>query len=302
MKEIIGEVEGIEILLPANFREGLAAVILVLGLVSSFLSFKKQWKAHALKITGILLLLGLCLFANNTWSYLAGIFIIATAVTRTEYLQNLAAIIRGNKDYFEYKKEFVSNKEVFDHKLQDIIEFKHEAPEKKDTELVTAKPAFEAGVSESLTPLQLVLIAEDFAFKEIERRYNKPIQRHIRIISPDKELEFDGLLELKNKSIICASKIIPHASFPLEPLYQSVQYILQQTAEYRKLLPRYKKLHVSYVIVSTFNNETKEKLLRKLDANVTSVTSEMFEVEFLLYSFEELGLPLLDSIKSQPLI
>ncbi len=293
MKEIIGEVEGIEILLPANFREGLAAVILVLGLVSSFLSFKKQWKAHALKIAGILLLLGLCLFANNTWSYLAGIFIIATAVTRTEYLQNLAAIIRGNKDYFDYKKEFVSNKEVFDHKLQDIIEFKHEEPEKKDTEPVTAKP-----MSESLTPLQLVLIAEDFAFKEIERRYNKPIQRHIRIISPDKELEFDGLLELKNKSIICASKIIPHASFPLEPLYQSVQHILHQTAEYKKLLPRNKKLHVSYVIVSTFNNGAKEKLLRKLDANVNSVTSEMFKVEFLLYSFEELGLPLLDSIKS----
>ncbi|MFG6113812.1 hypothetical protein ACGTN9_01395 [Halobacillus sp. MO56] len=283
--------EGIEILLPENLREGLAAVTILLGLISSFLSFKSVLKAHALKIAGILLLLGLCLFANNTWSYFAGIFIIASAVTRTEYLQNLAAIIRGNKEYFDYKKEFVSNQEIFDHKLQEIIEFEQgEKQSSDDAELVTATPG---GVNtiETLQPLQLALIAEDFAFKEIERRYNTPIQRHIRITTKEKRLEFDGLLELKDKNVICATKIIPHDPFPIEPLTYSIQHILHETVEYQKIIHKNKKISISYVVVSAFVKETKEDLIKQLSKINLKNTSDEVEVEYLLFTFDELGIP-----------
>ena len=45
----------------------------------------------------------LTVFANNVWVYFASVFIIATVITETAFLHNLAAIIRGIKHNFDYK-------------------------------------------------------------------------------------------------------------------------------------------------------------------------------------------------------
>ena len=91
---------------PQSFRELVASVSIVVGFIFSFISlFKIQGeflREHALRIAAIFSLLGLCLFADNAYTYFAAVFIIATAVTQLEFLQTLAAIIRGNKDYFDF--------------------------------------------------------------------------------------------------------------------------------------------------------------------------------------------------------
>jgi hypothetical protein len=58
----------------------------------------------------LLIILAVALVANYWVTYFAAMFIIATAATELEFLQNLAAIIRGNRDYFNYKSKLVSKK------------------------------------------------------------------------------------------------------------------------------------------------------------------------------------------------
>jgi hypothetical protein len=45
----------------------------------------------------------LALFANVSWTYFATIFIVATVITELEFLQNLAAIIARDPNYWQYK-------------------------------------------------------------------------------------------------------------------------------------------------------------------------------------------------------
>ena len=101
-----------EKLIPENFRELVSATLILHSFLFFFISLKHYYKEHALRIAGILILLGLCLFAQNPYCYFASVFIIATAITQIEFLENLVAILKGNKDYFEYKRELIPRAEV----------------------------------------------------------------------------------------------------------------------------------------------------------------------------------------------
>ncbi|MBP1177637.1 hypothetical protein JOE49_004889 [Paenibacillus sp. PvR133] len=93
METMKNGVLSMEKIIPESFREVVSAISILLGFVFSFITLKGALKEHSLRLAGLLLLLGLCLFANNAWCYFAAIFIIATAVTQLDFLQNLAAII-----------------------------------------------------------------------------------------------------------------------------------------------------------------------------------------------------------------
>src|SRR5690554_587906 len=99
-------------IIPNNFRELVSGVSVLLGFLFFFVSLFFCFKEHALRISGILILFGLCLFANNAYCYFASVFIVATTITQIEFLENLVAILKGNKDYFEYKKELIPKAEV----------------------------------------------------------------------------------------------------------------------------------------------------------------------------------------------
>lgn len=90
-------------LIPESFRELLSAACFAIGAVFSFFSLSADKREHALRLSGLFLLSSVALFANNGWCYFAAVFIIATAVTRLQFLQNLAAIIRGSKEFFDYQ-------------------------------------------------------------------------------------------------------------------------------------------------------------------------------------------------------
>jgi len=63
--------------------------------------------ARAIRISAILIVTSLALFSDSFGTYFAAIFIVAAAVTELEFLEKLAAIIRGSKEYFDYKKSQV---------------------------------------------------------------------------------------------------------------------------------------------------------------------------------------------------
>ena len=91
-------------LLPLSFIQLLAGALCITATVLAFLSLMPFFRTHALRLSAIIFIASLSLFCNNVWNYFAALFIIATAVTEIEFLQNLAAIIRGDKNYFAYKQ------------------------------------------------------------------------------------------------------------------------------------------------------------------------------------------------------
>ncbi len=92
-----------EKIIPSSFIQVLAGVFSLLVLVSFITSFWQSIRSHSVRLFAITLISALALFAHNGWVYFASVFIIATAVTETEFLQNLAAIIRGSRPYWDWK-------------------------------------------------------------------------------------------------------------------------------------------------------------------------------------------------------
>ncbi|MBI3006180.1 MAG: hypothetical protein HYY49_12310 [Ignavibacteriales bacterium] len=95
--------------MPKTFIEALAGGLVSLSLILLFLSLFASLRTHSTKLLSILLLIALALFANSPWIYFAAVFIIATAITELDFLQNLAAIIRGDKNWFDYRKAVQGN-------------------------------------------------------------------------------------------------------------------------------------------------------------------------------------------------
>jgi|GEM_PF-2380307 len=92
-----------EKLLPLSFIQLVAGIFSVVSIIALFCSINKVIRTHTIRIFAISAIAALTLFSNNGWVYFASVFIIATTITETEFLQNLAAIIRGSKPYFDYK-------------------------------------------------------------------------------------------------------------------------------------------------------------------------------------------------------
>jgi hypothetical protein len=90
--------------LPKSFSEIAFGVLALVGIIFAFISFSQSKRPYAIRMSGIFFLFALAVVANSFWTYFAAIFILATLVTELEFLQNLAAIIRGDKNYFDYRK------------------------------------------------------------------------------------------------------------------------------------------------------------------------------------------------------
>jgi len=93
-----------EIPIPKTFNDIFAALFCLVSVTAIFISLKNSLRSHSIRLSAIALIGGLALFCNNVWVYAASVFIVATAITETEFLQNLAAILRGSSHYFDYKK------------------------------------------------------------------------------------------------------------------------------------------------------------------------------------------------------
>ena len=92
-----------ESILPKSFIEALSGALIILAMFLVVCALFPRIRSCATRLFAIILVAALALFCNKIVTYFAALFIIATAVTELEFLQNLAAIIRGDKSYFDYK-------------------------------------------------------------------------------------------------------------------------------------------------------------------------------------------------------
>jgi hypothetical protein len=153
----------------------------------------------AIRLGAMLLVVALALYSNNAWNYFAAIFITASAVTELEFLERLAAIIRGSKEYFDYKKSQVPIEEV-----RAKVAAEAEAADQPVTAAIVV-PQAEDQVPDnptdrgSLKPAgdatTLGFAIEQLALSFLERRLGSSIQRNVRFSTHRASVEFDGVIE-----------------------------------------------------------------------------------------------------------
>jgi hypothetical protein len=115
----------------------------------------------------LLFVISLALFANHWTTYFAALFIVATSVTELEFLQNLAAIIRGDRAYFEYKTKQLSKEQV-ERKVRE-----------EQKELGGTAVEVEPAIRSPSTPIHRIVELESKALNKLEQYFGKPIQRNI---------------------------------------------------------------------------------------------------------------------------
>jgi hypothetical protein len=92
-----------ESLLPKSFIQTLSGILAIIALIFALISLFTKLRQHTIRLSALLFISSLALFSNHWSTYFAALFIIATTVTELEFLERLAAIIRGSKHYFDYK-------------------------------------------------------------------------------------------------------------------------------------------------------------------------------------------------------
>lgn len=246
-------------------------------------SAKKSARPYAQKAAAILFLISPGMFSNNTWCLLATIFIVATAITELEFLQNLAAIIRGSDAYFRYKKEFVPNKEVED-SISDELRSSAERLQKTDGSKDEISFPLDP---RSLTHTQVYVIAEELAFRFLERRYEKTISRHVRYVGGGSTLiTFDGVIE-NPKEAILFEIIIPTNPYLAKTRLKTEMSVLYDAVAYKHLTK--KKVELKIIIIS---NLTKHTIKEMYDMVRNMMDRSGLEVDFSLeqLTFDEIGL------------
>lgn len=251
----------------------------------SFFSLSKNGREHCLRMAGLFLLASLALFAHNPYSYFAALFIVATAVTQLEFLQNLAAIIRGSKEYFDYQKEYVSQKEVENSIEKEVKEI--ETAPSEISEIQSQKMLSVNIDKNNLTPAQFGLLVEEYTFKFLEKKYRKPIQRYPRYVGKRHVAEFDGVMQMDGMDMIFEIKATRKSFFSTLYIIESAKKIIERVKEYQELTKRAACLR--YVLIGNFPTSYVQSLINKRDRILENVTD--IDISFESYSFEEIGLP-----------
>ncbi len=176
--------------LPESFNELLGGGLVVLGVCFSIVSLFYSLRVHCLKLLAICLVSGLSFLSGHPATYFAAIFIIATAVTELEFLQNLAAIIRGNKDYFDYKTQQLTSAQKKERLANELSE-----SEGLNTSIATGSGSNAVNSTESERIVDRVFMAEKRALDFLEQKINRRIGRNLRFETKDRFVELDGIVD-----------------------------------------------------------------------------------------------------------
>jgi hypothetical protein len=274
-------------LFPANFRELFSFFSFLISIIFSFISLNKSYLEHCLRMAAILFIVSLALFANNGYCYFGAIFIVATAVTQLDFLQNLAAIIRGSKEYFDYKKESKSTQEVENELEREaaIIENTPVEDEIKNLQFEGIVLNF-TNDNKELSFGQFAFLVEEYTFKFFEKKFKRPIQRYVRVISSKFRTDFDGILSLGDSDVIFEIKTTRRGIFPTTILKSTIDRLIKLIENYQEATNRNASLRI--VLVGDFKESYKARIISQIPELAPQNNKIQFIIDF--YSFTDIGL------------
>ncbi|WP_305064760.1 hypothetical protein [Methanococcoides sp.] len=275
-------------------------------------------------MAGTFFLVSMALFANSGWIYFPTVFIIATLVTDSLFLQNLAAIIKGTDSYFENQepRDVEEKKLEMEKDLEDLLQAEKKVKEESVKEVVkkvvneTDKNVVEEAIHKLteenvqevvrntaqeelyLKKADIVLdneqkkkklihsyfSIEDSVFTYLERMYGSTIIRNQRIINQKKQS-----VELDGLLKFGFGDLI--FEIKLVPISIPIENILDKyIAQCKNILDKYKSItgrsaKLKLVIVGDSLSQFK---------NIEDDNIDRFNIIIHFLSFEEIGLKILD--------
>ncbi|MEQ9423663.1 MAG: hypothetical protein RJQ09_04540 [Cyclobacteriaceae bacterium] len=256
----------------------LAIFTFLFGLIFFFFSLQEDKREHSLRIGSVLILTTIALVANDMWTYFATVFIIATAVTKLDFLQNLAAIIRGdNEHYFGYKIRTLTQEEVIESKKEDLESSEYSTLENSIDEIsnpgISKSHDFIRGVGQSLNEM---LYIHDLYFQFVGNKW-KNIWRNQEITDPlgGYKYEFDAIAVAGNKEIVIEASSQSKSDLTGRKLMEKVKNFVKKGNDYSKLSHR--KVRMLFAILT--QNEIPDNTKRALRNSIQKL-SGLIQVEF----------------------
>lgn len=179
-------------------------------------------------------------------------------------MQNLAAIIRGNKDYFDYKKESLSSEQKqkkIEEEQEQLIQ-RVTGDTEEDTRTVKT---YRAKVTATRTNIEKIVNIEGKALDKMEEYFGSKIERGVRISRKGKYIELDGLIpsvvdDMVSEKIIEVKYIrSPNYITSIEQLFPRIEHLART---YCQITNKIAKLHI--VLVVEGEKELSESQLRTL--------------------------------------
>lgn len=268
--------------IPTDFTEFLGGGLIAIAVIFGFLSMFTSIRSHSIKMLSLMLVAGLSIYSNHPANYFAALFIVATAVTELEFLQNLAAIIRGNKEYFSYKIETLSKEEkkesIEEEQKLDLASLSEQDREKiarehmRDKTKLSVKRSYEAG---------------EKALDKLEEYFGQKIERNIRIKSKNKSIEFDGIIPNVVDDMVSEKLFeIKYVGKPnLNQIYRTFEHAETLAREYKSITNKIAKMHL--VLVTAEENGLIESQSKKLKS---LVDKSDVSIGFSVYTCNQLGI------------
>ncbi len=258
-----------EKLLPTSFNEMLSGLLVFSSILLGFLSVFPKLRLHSIKLLAIFFTVSLSFYSNHWSTYFASLFIIATAITEIEFLQNLAAIIRGNKDYFNYKIETLSKEE------------KEKKIAKEQSQIIDSPVNNKTKESRILMKSSKPLISkiiniEEKALDLLESQIGVKIQRNVRIRVGNKSMELDGLIPSVVDDMISERIIEVKYIKDTNNNQRILNFILKLeylTHEYSIITKKFTKPHL--VIVVDDENGIENQALKKIKTMIETTSPSM---------------------------
>lgn len=268
--------------LPNSFIEALGGIVIALSLILSSVSLIPSLRSHSIKLLALFVVAALALFSNHWTTYFAGIFVIATAVTELEFLQNLAAIIRGNKEYFDYKKESLSTDQK-----QKKIEEEQEQLNEAETEEKTVK-TYRAKVTAARPNIEKIINIEEKALDKMEEYFDSKIERGVRVSRKGKHIELDGLIPSVVDDMV-SEKIIevkylrsPNYFSTIKNIFPRIEHLART---YSHITNKIAKLHIVLVVEGEQElNENQLQILKQL------IDSSNVAMGYSVFTTRQLGI------------
>jgi hypothetical protein len=183
-------------LFPDKFTNFVGSISLLIALFCMCMTFNEKHKSHATKLFAIMVVVSLAFFSSHWGTYFAAIFIVATAVTELDFLQNLAAIISKDKNYFDYRKEALSKEQNIKRKAEEIVEEEFKSTLKKDKSVPNNSSEINIFKIKDLPHSSIMRMAfdvEDKVLNFLSKKYGQ-LERGVRLTGGNESIEVDGLI------------------------------------------------------------------------------------------------------------
>lgn len=188
-----------DIVQPDTYSNFIGTVVIGVAMLCLLISFNTNNRSHSTKLFSIMIVASLSFFSSNVTTYFAAIFIVATAVTELEFLQNLAAIIRKDEHYFKYKKEALSREDHIRRKAEEAIEEEYVSDSEINNKTMNGK-SIDLSKLQDLSRTEIMRLSfdvEEMALDTLTKQYGI-IERGVRFRKNGELVEFDGVLTEKN--------------------------------------------------------------------------------------------------------